>query len=398
MRRISPLWIIGSVLMSGIVLFLIVNFRFVTEKENVGATGEACSNRFYAAQEMFKKLGTPIKTVPSLKARDALPKGGVIILQAGVTIAGRQWQQLLSWVNAGGHLMIEVEGSDLSSSVARAADGCESGGWTSSSTNPALDEFGVFVYEENNEDLSVKTIEMEEGREPITVQFGGNRLLYADDSEPDWSAPSRDAANVMEYLSGDGRVTFVNSLQFADNWHIGASQNAAFLWGLIALSHQAPEWIWLVQFTDRPSFLLWLWQNAMLPILATGLFVLLWIWSLMPRFGPLQPELAPDRRSLKEHLRASGRLAFRRNVTLPLLEQARAQCQKSLARRAPGAELNHPEKVARIGAEITGMQSDALFEAFTREPAQMREITQIVYTLADFRRRLNSRHFTKEKS
>lgn len=397
MKKLTLGRVIAAAVVIAVVGFALYSFRFVEEEEKIGPTGQACSNRFHAAQRMLSELGTPMKKVARLSAQDALPPAGTVILQAGVSITSKQWQSLLSWIDSGGHLVVEVEGSDLTSRFTRAAQNCDVGGWFSGDTHLVLEAFDVHQDEESVAPVDAVKIEMEAGREPVEVKFGPHANLYTEDSEPDWAAPSADAAQVFEFLSGQGRVTIVSSLQFADNWHIGDAQNAAFLWGLLAVSHRSPSAVWFVQYTDRPSFLLWLWENGRAPILAGALFVALWIWYLMPRFGPIEPELSADRRSLIEHLRAAGRLAFRRQAADPLLLQARNQCKVLLSRHAPGADVSQPERMARLGAEMTGMSGDALLEALTRSPANAREITHMAATLAEFRRRLSSFSQSKEQ-
>ncbi|KLD68954.1 hypothetical protein Y886_43930, partial [Xanthomonas hyacinthi DSM 19077] len=71
---------------------------------------------------------------------------------------------------------------------------------------------------------------------------------------------------------------------------------------------------------------------AWLPAL---LMLLAWLWSRTQRFGPLLASPAGDRRSLLEHVRASGEHLFRYGKAALLYTAMRQAFLTRLRRRAP---------------------------------------------------------------
>ena len=107
---------------------------------------------------------------------------------------------------------------------------------------------------------------------------------------------------------GAGRVTVIVGLHPFENDHLGDADNAEALLRLLNL----PSPVQRVLFVHaRVGGLAdWLLEYAWRVIAVGGVLLVLLLWAAMPRFGPVLPELLPQRRRLLDHLLASGRLLW----------------------------------------------------------------------------------------
>jgi hypothetical protein len=132
----------------------------------------------------------------------------------------------------------------------------------------------------------------------------------------------------------------------------------------------------------------WLVKNAMSFVAALGVFLALALWRVIPRFGPLQPNPQPDRRSLVEHLAAMGRFYCLQRQLPRLVQVVRQDGLDLLGARAP--ETRGQDATARLktAARLTGLRPRELLQAFTSAAATPHEFTLAVRVLAAFRRQL----------
>jgi len=120
-------------------------------------------------------------------------------------------------------------------------------------------------------------------------------------------------------------------------------------------------------------------------LIALGVFLALTLWRLSPRFGPLVPNLAPDRRSLVEHLSATGRFYSRQRQLTAVLRIVRQDGLDLLASRAPETRQQDGGARLRTAARLTGQNPRELLHAFSADAATPHEFTLAVRVLASFR-------------
>ena len=140
------------------------------------------------------------------------------------------------------------------------------------------------------------------------------RLVVHDD---DWlsstgnvlgSIGAKQTPQLLHLQHGAGRVTVIVSLQPFHNDHLGDADNAEALLRLVNM----PQPMQRVLFVHaRVGGLAdWLLSYGWRVIAVGSVLLVLLLWAAMPRFGPLLPELLPQRRRLLDHLLASGRLLW----------------------------------------------------------------------------------------
>jgi hypothetical protein len=147
----------------------------------------------------------------------------------------------------------------------------------------------------------------------------------------------------MSFEQKKGRVTLMPSLRFLRNESIGELDHAEL--GARLAAQRTPVVLYLS--LRSAGVLDWIQRDAWPAFVAAGLLVLLWLGRIIPRFGPLEPEAPPVRRSLVEHIAASGRFLWSRKAGNALLDAvleraARSARRKglstrSIASQAPGA-------------------------------------------------------------
>ena len=169
----------------------------------------------------------------------------------------------------------------------------------------------------------------------------------------------------MSFVQGKGRVTLLPSLRFLRNGTIADLDDAELAWRLS--SERGP--ILLYVRLQSAGLLDWIQRDAWPAFAAAALLLVLWLLRIIPRFGPLEPDAAPPRRSLLEHLAASGRFLWSRGASAPLLDAVRERASRS-ARR-------HGVSTQPIAAHAPGAAAAPLDDsAFTNRIAALQKLEQ----------------------
>lgn len=325
---------------------------------------EALRNPYLAAMRFLETMGRTVVLKTNAHALENIPPGGVILLDAGrrSEMSDTRVQRLLEWVAGGGYLVVATEQPDMDDPLlallgiavdAEAEDDEES--------DAEGDEEPVAAGAPDDEDEAGDALP-----DSIAVGLpGSERPLQITtslpgfdpgESEPEWLA-GRDETTpqILHLRHGVGHVTVVGSLSalFA-NSTIGHFDHAELLWRLIG--RYAPKDggpIWLMTRITHES--LWQWLVRALPhaLFSAAVLLLLWLWSVVPRFGAVAPTPSPARRELREHLQAVGRYVWHAGGGGQWLAVARAAFHEQLGRSHPAlAALPRTEQVQAL-AELT---------------------------------------------
>ncbi len=199
--------------------------------------------------------------------------------------------------------------------------------------------------------------------------------LFSDDAE----------VALRVYTEGKGHIVLFSNDYF-DNDNLGRYDHAELLLALGALSRNAP--VVIVQRLDMPSWYQAFWWHFQLGVISLGCGLLLLFWSAVRRFGPMLPEPERERRSLMEHIDASGRWLWKlpggRDI---LLAAARDATNKVLQRRAPELQRVSPVEQIRLLARFCKLGQDDVASAL-RGPASRLPIkfTRQIQTLQQMRK------------
>ena len=341
-REILIAILIVSLGVTGTTWFL-ANFEQVSDKVKIGFRGEARRNPWLAAQRLLDRMGLPASELREFDGLRKLQPDTVLVLPQGrQTISGPLRHHIVDWVRNGGFLVIEAEYPSI--------------------PDPLSDVFGIARNKDvrddetrdirrkkqdldhNAADFDQETDSLEENSLALTVvKFPGSALtslvwmqaLFSLDSERAlFRTGTEHAANMLLLREGEGMVAVVSDFDFATNSEIGKLDHARFVVELARFAQRSGPVIFFNN-PGRPSLMKWLRTHAWAPLSAASLTLILWLWKIVPRFGPVAPDPERARRRLLDHLRASGRFLWARGRGGHLLEVSREACLRKISRALP---------------------------------------------------------------
>jgi hypothetical protein len=379
-NRVIGLILLGVLLGVGSWWFT-QHFHFTKERVWVGYRGEARYNPYFAARLLLERMGLRVHQRIDLSAPQALPPDGTVVLTAHRSeMSPVAVEELLEWVRQGGNLLVAVENDTV--------------------RDPLLDAIGVSARWPSHEEEEQAN---KARRGPDTVVLPDGRRLRADlqygpvlderKKSHGWEHPSATGTRIMEFEWADGRIVLFGSFRPFSNAYIDELQHAELLW---SFAGRAPGELYFVRHLESENLLSWLRTHATFALAAGAGFVLLWLWRVVSRFGPLQPGPTPDRRSLLEHIRALGRFHFEQHQLSRLLGLLRKDCLELFDRAAPLSR--GLDRAARLkeASRLTHLRPRELVQAFTGPLATPHDFHTAVRTLASFRRRILRRPSAEE--
>lgn len=350
----------------------------------VGFSGEAARNPFYAAERLLEELGIDAGSRANLVPTDWLPPGSdTLMLRGGSELAaGDELTTLYDWVALeGGHLVL----------LAPVDDG--------TAAEPLFRAFGL-GFTAPDADVAVGIAPRQDETPPeadgyaLSQPYSSRRLLVH--GSPDTDVTEQDMVSVADehgYLAvrltvGNGFVTAVATPGFFANTSIERFDHARLLLDTLA-GYVDPGKVWFIYGIAYPSLLALIWQAVPQLTLTLGLLLLLWLWAAMPRFGPRIAPPGEDRRSVLEHVRASGEFAWRHDGAETLTAAVRSALIDAADRRHPGIARLSLEKQAERIAHLTG-RSVAEVDALLAPDAVERpaEFANVIHGLKDLRKSL----------
>jgi len=351
-------------------VWLYLNLEYVTEPEYVGFQGEARRNPLLAATHLYERMGVPAREARRIADLDALePDETLVLLRRRAVLDQRHTDQLLSWVAAGGHLIVEPERHRV--------------------TDRILDALKI-----HRRALNVRPprkpseFRLPHSRRPLRVDFGPREHFVSTEERAALTVDEHWSILVEQFRLGRGLVTIVNGLRFMTNQHIGEHDHAEFAWQLVQFKPGTRSVVVAPRLAG-PSLVAWVRESAPYAAITTVLLLVLWLWRVIPRFGPLRADPAAARPRLLDHIRASGMFHWSRGSAGRLLAAAREACLRQVTRNHPGlAELRHDAQVQRF-AELTALPPSDVELALRQAPTDPQQFTTAIRTLQAIDDRLN---------
>lgn len=333
--------LLGLLILLGVplaILFLRTHEK-VTETVVLPPQGEASYNPLYVLGQALRADGITVQTRERVDlARMPLAAGDtLVLLQDTREMPPRTAQALLDWVDRGGHLLLRTQ-----------PPGDDDAG---STQGPLLDRIGVESLFHSNACQPFHVVD-----DPSHVEFCGGRrfsLGFAANAAAERRWGGEEGLVFARLRHGQGRIDVLADMEYMRGEAAGTTPrqrpaNASIKArdGLHDLSHRdltryllAPNYgrgtVWLVYGTRPPSLAArifyqgWpLWVPLLLAILG-------WLWARAQRFGSALPSPVVERRSLLEHVRASGELLLRFGHGARLYQAVQALFLHRLRLRAP---------------------------------------------------------------
>ena len=345
MTRRTIAWLVAGLAVVVGAIWFFANFERVTETVDVGYQGEARRNPFLGAERMYARLGAQVREVHSIRELSHLPRGGALLVPAQRAALGPvALDSLLAWTASGGRLIVEA---------------------AQPPQRDALLE-RLHVGRERTPGERITLVAVPGHSTPLRALLLEKFSLQLPASGVSWHADNHSAARLATLRRGAGTVVVATSLDFMRNPLIGQLDHADLAW-MLAGGDAARE-ILVLSHLQPLSLLDWLRANAWQALAGAALLVALWLWRIVPRFGPMMPDPAPGRRRLLDHLRAAGRFHWQHGDRAALLGAAREACLARTVKAHPEVvALSPAERSARL-AQIFALPAEELEAAFGAEP------------------------------
>lgn len=332
--------------------------------------GEAAYNPLYALKLALRADGVEAESRQRLDFAGARPgrRDTVLLLGDPRTLSDGDVGVLLDWVDGGGHLLLTTpRGQRLSAS--REGDLLERLELTLRPGHGGCEELIV------------------PGQERHVEFCGGTRFVPLIDPQLSWGDFSAGFAYVR-LARGDGLVDVLASADFLQNGGLREVPHLALARQLLAPNYGQGR-IHLVYAAEMPPLWRLLLERAWMAWLPLLLALLAWLWMRVQRVGPAMPPPPQERRSLLEHVQASGE-HLRRHGRSSLLHAAmREQFLARLRRRDPLAAALEGVAQAEAIAARTGLAAPEIEHALrSPRPRDAGDFRLRVARLVEMRKRL----------
>lgn len=420
-----------AALSAGIVWFMRANSEVVTEQRYRGigykSQGGSTFRRYKLAQTLLDELGYSAQrgtaTVSQLLLQLA-PDDTLVLLERSSNLPPPQAEDLLEWVESGGHLIVEAyeyqydetaewfsddgDGSDTApreplENIAEDTAGNPTIDETLAepSNEPLLEPFGITAHIANG--LSGKNVTRFSlaGSPAMTAAFGWDGYVLRSEQAPDWRVDAElqdsSGSHLLSYRHGRGRLTAISDGTVFVDERLQEQDHAALLNALLSQHSDSDTGrTWLLWQLPQERLLSWIKRHLMPTVLTLAAALILWLFWAAFRFGPVRDLQPRSRRALSEHLVASGQLFWSPGRKLKaadsraaLLDAARWGVQRDIQRQhLHWSQLERQEQLQWL-CDRSGLKSDIINMAlFTNEPLEERGFTLLMRQLQKIRHSL----------
>ncbi|WP_019605072.1 DUF4350 domain-containing protein [Teredinibacter turnerae] len=407
-----------------ITLFALSIERYEEEK-NLGWSRLALQNPYLAAVRLAEKAGMVVDTFDSyLTPKEMESFGTLFIPDSGHLISSRRADELVDWVDAGGHLIVGAQNPSASnvdwvlnyfgisasygeseddgtrfesekagSGSAMSGDDSDLGSQTEENEPPfseRLEKHNQQVRsgerEQRQESLSVRERILEFERHVphsrmTSLEFTGVdgelRVIFPSHVVVDHPAISDPSfSEVAEY-----EVIYAGGDQFGTRFiqvDIGAGLvtvlanpgifgsnyisyfDNAVLWETLAFNG---ERLGMLHGSKMPSLGQLMWKFMPETVMSFLVLLMLWLWRQLPRFGATHRLHYQTRRSILEHITAAAQYRWRGGWQAELLEPLQQEIQKRAERQIPAYSAAEPSEKRRILASAASISPESLAAA-----------------------------------
>ncbi len=419
-RSKSPWLLLPFFVLLAAALLTFWFFHHFEKKEYTITTGSAPqvkNNPLLAAQEYLQQTGYHSESVKGLDLLTKLPpvRDAMIIRYLPSGLNNTINTNLLSWVERGGHLLVQANGNSLKSDhpgkvtifeklgVGILEDencGCEKND-TKPEANKSDDEAQdteIDIPEPSPQkgprhhlirtDLDGTAVQIKTRYPDLLVDNSNSALLtiegsyfldYEDSEDRQRSDQGdyieRDGAWLLQYQLGKGKVTVLSEMFLFTNSYIGDYDHAYLLsW----LTRDAAS-IWLLYSSEIDSFLTILWKKAPQFWIAFFILILLIIWRMQMQSGTQKQPALDERHNIMYHIDATAQYNWRTNTFSSMVNHNRKVVWNMLVGRKMGVQAGQKNTDIDISklAQKSGMTQQQLHTAFQQTVETEQDLIQI---------------------
>jgi hypothetical protein len=415
-RCMVPLLALLLAIAGGVWWF--TTFERVAEPVYAGLKGAARDDPYLALRQLFKRSRLQLEE-PGAAATPAakfarLPAGGTLLLsdRRHILMTPQRVKQIVAWVAAGGHLIVEAEypgrpdpllaafdlgrkdlvrptpapkskpppkpGTPADNDGRGEADDADG---KSMQTEPQIPKSRLRPAE-------IAEVSLPDGGRPLKVEFRAYQNLHALKADRFQMASDRLGLRLATGVYGAGRVSAISNFDFLiyrgtfgvkeaalQPTHIGKYDHAEMVLRLVRLNpNHAQTVLRLVWGNDDVSLWTWLGDHAAFALASMALLLAVWLWRVVPRFGPLMPDAAPAEQKLACHLEAVGRFYWKHMAPVEIYARMRTAFVQRLTERRPGIAARSVAERNQELAQLAGVRAEVVARAFDRPAHSVAEL------------------------
>lgn len=359
--RLIVLWVLlGVAVIGGIGTWWVATHKRVDKTIDLPRSGEARINPLYALKLSLQQQGTRVHSWRRLDLRTMQlgPRDTLLLYGDTRTVNAADERVLLAWLRGGGHLIArtptagdatELLSEDFDASLDRV---------------PLLSTLGLTIGRADPRCMHVSFDDDRRGEFCDGRRFlerpAGARVAWGDEKE---------GYVFLRLPVGRGTLTALSDMNFLDSDELKHPLHVAMAAQLLA-PHDRTGTVHLVHTAQMPSLLALLLQHSWMAWAPLALLLLAWLWRRMQRFGPQLPPPEIERRSLLEHVVASGEHLWRYGYGSRLHTAVRDAFLARLRRRDPQAAALEGEAQLALLVERFGLPAATLRDALATPPSQ----------------------------
>lgn len=378
--RAIALGALAVAVIGGAVAWWLHAYERVDETVPMPRRGEAATHRLFALRVALEADGRRARTWRRLdpQAIQPGPRDSLVFDGDPRGLDADDVAALLRWVRAGGHLVVATPAPDAAVDTMLRSRRAQA----RSLPVPLLDAIGVRTRLEAPACVPLRL----SGEGPHREFCNGRRFDAPAHAQLRWRDARGDA--FARIAVGAGRVDVLAELDFLTTDKLAECTHVAMARQLVAPMDRGGT-VHLVHVRDMPSLWGWLLREGWRVWVPLALLLAGWLWARMRRFGPLRPAPVLDRRSLMEHIAASGEHQWRYGDSAPLYEAMREAFFARLRRRDPlAAALAGEAQLERL-VERLGLSRGQLVDALTPpDPRDAKALHARIVLLVRMRNRL----------
>ena len=373
---------VGSIVVTLVIAGLVGWFLMTHERQSqefyVGFSGEARYNPFLAAEHLLNGLDIEADSRETFRPSEWLPPGtDTLIVHANpVLTESVELATLYDWVSVeGGHLVLLPPRDD------------------DVNVDSLLTEFGLMMLpvgdlaEETDTETDIDIETLEDGVDYEVDLSATQYRLTALDGDAGASLAD-DLGNIaLRRAEGNGYVTAIASEYYFNNYWLNEADHARLLLDVVA-GYVVPGKVWFVFQMSFPPLWKVIIDTAPYLLSTLALMLVFWLWSRIPRFGPLVEARPDSRRSIGEHVEAAGRFGWRYDGAAALVDDTVRATLHEAERRHPGITRQPRMKQAETLAHMTGLDAQDILDALSGGEMPARDFTESIQLLQTLRKKL----------
>ncbi len=356
----------------GLGVYWYVSGEYRDEPIYSPANSRLQTERFHLAQRWLEQQGHRTRSLNHLQNLEALPARDHTLIMLGrlgqqTRLEARQLQQ---WLLRGGHLIAEAPAQasnrersyDLNSFQIDSCRDCLSLAQDDESAQSA-NHGKAFNFTLGNRRQPIGLTLPDRSELSIWAENGLNLNRPSEKIERWQSADG--TTMIARYAFGDGQITLLADGYWFHNSQMLYPDHARLL---LALTGDPIKTIYLQQRSIAGGLFGWLWQQS--PVFWIGLFILglLWVWSQLPRLGPIMTRNENQATQMRAHILATARFDWRHNQARELIAALKETLTERASRRFPDwRSLGHLERVGRLQRLCPGIPAEAMDRQLSRQ-------------------------------